>query len=291
MSIKNIVYLLLASFFILVLGMNDAFALYDQYGYRVGCGYNSVGPVTNPANYDQCIALPEGSGTGSRCENAASSAGIVCSSWGNKPVNIGYYNSKGQVVCKFFCTGDSDRNFVIGSAPINGQCGSANGGSYSSAPTSGLCNSGTASSPYVSGSYWRWTCTGSNGGSTASCYATKTAAPINGQCGSANGGSYSSAPTSGLCNSGTASSPYVSGSYWVWTCTGSNGGSTASCYATKTASPINGQCGSANGGSYSSAPTTGLCNSGTASSPYLSGTQWRWTCTGSNGGYSIMLCY
>jgi hypothetical protein len=57
---------------------------------------------------------------------------------------------------------------------VNGSCGSANGGSYASAPSSGLCSAGTASA--VTGS-WSWTCTGSGTGHTnASCSATKPAA-------------------------------------------------------------------------------------------------------------------
>ncbi|MDD4409200.1 MAG: hypothetical protein PHW52_00930, partial [Candidatus Pacebacteria bacterium] len=193
------------------------------------------------------------------------------------------------------CTGSNGGTTANCSAnkpasPINGQCGPSNGGTFSSAPTSGLCNSGTSTSPRLSGSSWIWSCVGSNGGLNANCSANKSASPINGQCGSSNGGTFSSAPTSGLCNSGTSTSPYLSGSRWIWSCTGSNGGSTASCYANKSASPINGQCGSSNGGTFSSAPTSGLCNSGTSTSPYLSGSRWIWSCAGSNGG-STASCY
>ncbi|MDD4410008.1 MAG: PKD domain-containing protein, partial [Candidatus Pacebacteria bacterium] len=146
----------------------------------------------------------------------------------------------------------------------------------------GLCNSGTANTPYLNGAYWIWTCTGSNGGSTSSCFAIKGVDPVNGQCGSSNGGTFSSVPTTGLCNSGTATSVYGTGP-WTWTCVGSNGGSTSSCFASKTIDLINGQCGSSNGGTFTTAPTTGLCNSGTASVVSGSG-PWTWTCVGSNGG-------
>ena len=87
--------------------------------------------------------------------------------------------------------------------PLNGVCGPANGTSQSSAPTSGLCSSGTAS--VVSGTGpWNWSCVGSNGGSTGSCSAPVSVMGVNGVCGPANGTSQSSAPTSGLCSSGTA---------------------------------------------------------------------------------------
>ncbi len=58
--------------------------------------------------------------------------------------------------------------------PTNGACGSANGGTYSSAPTTNLCSAGTASSVSGSGP-WSWTCAGLNGGTTASCSAQMTA--------------------------------------------------------------------------------------------------------------------
>lgn len=57
------------------------------------------------------------------------------------------------------------------SLPANGTCGSANGGSFSVAPTTNLCSAGTASSVTGTGP-WNWTCASTNGGSTASCSAT-----------------------------------------------------------------------------------------------------------------------
>ena len=57
---------------------------------------------------------------------------------------------------------------------VNGACGAANGIAVSSAPTTGLCSTGTASSVGGSGP-WSWSCTGSNGGSTAQCSAPRQA--------------------------------------------------------------------------------------------------------------------
>ena len=116
---------------------------------------------------------------------------------------------------------------------VNGQCGSANGGTFQSAPTHDLCVRGSASSVSGSGP-WYWTCSGSHGGSTAHCSANKTTPPtaVNGQCGSANGGTFQSAPTHDLCVRGSASSVSGSGP-WYWTCSGSHGGSTAHCSANK----------------------------------------------------------
>ena len=123
---------------------------------------------------------------------------------------------------------------ICGAATIseNGMCGTANGGTFSTVPTSGLCSIGNPSSVYGYGP-WKWTCSGVNGGSSASCSANKTASPVNASCGLANGGSYVNAPTSGLCSVGSASNPFDNGSSWVWTCSGFGGGSPASCSAKK----------------------------------------------------------
>lgn len=59
-----------------------------------------------------------------------------------------------------------------GSNIINGVCGSANGQSFLSAPTTNLCISGTASVIYNSGP-WTWYCGGVNGGTTDNCSAKK----------------------------------------------------------------------------------------------------------------------
>ena len=57
-------------------------------------------------------------------------------------------------------------NFVITAIPVNGSCGTANGGSYSVAPSYNLCSAGTSS--VVSGSGpWSWTCIGLYGGTTS----------------------------------------------------------------------------------------------------------------------------
>lgn len=117
-----------------------------------------------------------------------------------------------------------------------------------------------------------------------SLYATLTtsATVVSGSCGSANGVAVSSPPTSGLCNAGTASNVTGSGP-WDWSCAGSNGGSNASCAAPVAQTPVNGACGSANGTTLASAPTSGLCSVGTASSVVGTG-PWAWSCAGSNGG-------
>jgi hypothetical protein len=70
------------------------------------------------------------------------------------------------------------KNIVI---PVNGACGSANGGTFTTAPADNLCNPGTAGSVNGSGSGpWSWSCAGTNGGTTADCSANKLKGDIDG---------------------------------------------------------------------------------------------------------------
>jgi len=111
-------------------------------------------------------------------------------------------------------------------APINGSCGSANGSSTTTAPTTNLCSAGAATTVSGAGP-WTWSCNGSNGGTNASC-----SAPLQGasSCGTANGVAVSSAPTSGLCPSGQTASSVTGAGPWAWTCTLS-GASPINCSA------------------------------------------------------------
>jgi hypothetical protein len=116
---------------------------------------------------------------------------------------------------------------------INGTCGSAEGVATSTAPTSGLCSSGSASTVSGgNGSSWTWTCSGSGPRHTnASCSAPFQVAAINGVCGPANGVPSATAPTAGLCSAGNATPVSLNGTTWSWTCQGTNGGTTAPCSA------------------------------------------------------------
>ncbi len=126
-----------------------------------------------------------------------------------------------------------------GVSPANGICGSANGTTVSASPTTNLCSAGTVSG-VANGSVYAWICAGSNGGSTASCSANKTAGigSENGICGSANGTTVSSIPTVNLCiESDSSSVPILNNNIYTWSCIGGVGGSTANCSAIKTSRP------------------------------------------------------
>jgi hypothetical protein len=69
-------------------------------------------------------------------------------------------------------------------------------------------------------------------------FTTGTGTVVNGACGIANGGSFSSVPTN-LCSAGTASPVTITGEpgSWTWSCNGEYAGTNASCSATVTGTP------------------------------------------------------
>ena len=85
--------------------------------------------------------------------------------------------------------------------PINGLCGSANGQTYTTAPTAGLCSAGTASTVTGTGP-WHWTCNGQNGGSTATCGAMIASYALEGTVTNSLGGA--NTPSSPTANYGSS---------------------------------------------------------------------------------------
>jgi len=171
----------------------------------------------------------------------------------------------------------------------------ANGNCNDEDYTAGVCSSSDitkkcdstygSSSITLSGSNYIWTCYEKCSGDTAttndSCSAPKLPT-VNGVCGSAETGSSCTAPTTNLCSSGTASGVSTNPTTFTWSCTGSCGGSNDSC--TKTKLIINGECGTADGGTFTSTPTTNLCSVGTTSAVTLSGNTYSWSCNRSCNG-------
>lgn len=93
--------------------------------------------------------------------------------------------------------------------PINGVCGSSNGGVFATVPSSNLCSFGTLSS---TGS-WNWRCVGQYGGTTAYCSATYGYLLSVVLAGSGSGSIHSSSGVSGVpsdisCTSGLCSAGY-----------------------------------------------------------------------------------
>lgn len=209
---------------------------------------------------------------------------------------------------------------------VNGACGTANNHTYSAGSSSwsndGLgtnaqCTSGNSTNttfPTIFNPTANWTCAGLNGGSTSPTCTANLA--VNGVCSATTAktwpiGSTSFGTNPVFCYPGNASpatptfpsasstpTPYSTS----WFCNAINQtvvhqtGSTCTspcnsptCTATVTYSVINGSCGSANGISYVSKPTTNLCSTGTASAVSGSG-PWTWTCAGSGTGHTDASC-
>ncbi|MFA5296278.1 MAG: DUF2341 domain-containing protein [Methanoregulaceae archaeon] len=156
---------------------------------------------------------------------------------------------------------------------INGSCGTANTHGYTS--TSDIdtaverCATGSFTSFTDNTSYWSWTCNGSGGGTTANCSANKVA------CGTYHNTIRKDQPASNLCAYGNNTTLNLSNNVWYWSCT-NNPGVNAACYTYKTS------CGSSNGESFPTAPSTNLCVYGTASSVTTGETTFTWTCTGND---------
>jgi hypothetical protein len=184
---------------------------------------------------------------------------------------------------RWYCSGKNDGRTVECIAPIKakGVCGSSIQGAFTAAPTSNLCSIGKES--IVSGSGpWTWTCSGFNGGASATCTANKvvTSTGLKGECGASNGKASYSKPTDLLCNKGTSTEVVLSGDKWTWSCSVSSGEVSASCSANKM---IDGKCGNSNNQTLSTVPKDGLCSAGTSS--IVTGTgPWYWSCSGFSGG-------
>jgi hypothetical protein len=207
--------------------------------------------------------------------------------------------------------------------PVNGSCGTSNNGTFTAAPTTNLCSTGTASSVSTNTSTYTWSCGGSNGGQTAQCSATKTtvttpipaptptptatftASPSSVTSGgsvtltwsSSNATSCTISNGSQSGNAGTAgTSPtpalFTSVTYTL-VCTGTGGTvskvaivtvGSASPTPTPTPTPTSGSCGTSNGTTLTSQPTSNLCLAGTASSVTTNTSTYTWSCSGLNGG-------
>lgn len=146
-------------------------------------------------------------------------------------------------------------------------CGSAHGGLYSSAPTAGLCSSGTEGTALVYAGYpdqYWWTCTGS-GGFDKWCSARKIIPPVvNGVCGS----------TNNSCAPGTPFDINDSAQSYQWICLGSGGGNDSpTCTA-----PINNGCGNSCGNNNNS--DTPVCRIDPVSITPVNGPSMTWSITG-----------
>jgi len=176
--------------------------------------------------------------------------------------------------------------------PVDGQCGPANGGNYTSAPpASTLCSVGGIDAfTYYGGVTWGWGCLGQSGGNEAWCGTNDANFPV---CGSANGGSYTQPPPASQLCSGASTVSNFQAQYdasgilqsWSWTCNAVGYPPNNACSASNANYPSSGACGSDNGvGSLTPPAVDSLCSNGTPSSVSSNAYTWLWSCSGVNGG-------
>jgi photosystem II stability/assembly factor-like uncharacterized protein len=188
---------------------------------------------------------------------------------------------------------------AVFTAMINGVCGADNGVTFNIAPSVNLCSAGIATS--VTGtSPWTWSCTGLYGGVNANCSASiQTYAVTSGVTGG-NGTVDCTNPVNYGANSTCTITPSIgfklatfsdntadkllsvnAGSYTITNVTAAH--SIAATFTVIPLIPVNGSCGTSNGGTFNIVPTANLCSTGAASSVTNSGS-WDWVCSGTNGG-------
>gem|GEM_PF-3797708 len=154
---------------------------------------------------------------------------------------------------KLAACGDSTANYclsktqsIVVNTPINGTCGAAHQSTFSSATdvnAAGLCVAGTPNPAAVTSSGpWAWSCDSVNGGTTTSCTASLSTAPIDGVCGAAHLGTFGSTTdvnTAGLCVAGTPNPAAVTSSGpWTWSCDGVNGSNNSSACSANLSVPF-----------------------------------------------------
>ncbi|MFA5086690.1 MAG: DUF2341 domain-containing protein [Candidatus Paceibacterota bacterium] len=177
---------------------------------------------------------------------------------------------------------------------VNGVCGTSNGQTYASTASidtdAKKCSAGTYSGAFIDNvGTWTWSCNGTGGGINDSCYANKsTVTKVNGECGPSDDNFFPAAPTTNLCVSGTLPAAPTGVGPWTWTCAGiGTGASSETCNAGVQGTNINAVCGSADGRSSTSIPTTNLCSIAGGGEPTPAGTgPWTWTCAGIGTGSS-----
>ncbi|MAS87488.1 MAG: hypothetical protein CMH30_05885 [Micavibrio sp.] len=161
-------------------------------------------------------------------------------------------------------------------------CNGANWMSMDSGVNAGGCGGIAAGTVRYSGGQVQF-CNGSN-------WRNGYSLAVNGSCGAAAGGAAVAAqPTSSQCSAGNYADTGDTSSYWQWYCTGINGGASAFCQRARSATVVNGACGSAaSGGAVISQPSYNHCSAGSFSDTSDTSTSWRWYCNGTGGGNNTL---
>lgn len=115
--------------------------------------------------------------------------------------------------------------------PVSGSCGTANGTTVSTIPTTNLCTTGSPTGVSGSGP-WTWSCLGSGGGANSTtCQANRTVGVVTGSCNNTVHGGCTTGTRSWINNTSACNTTAT------WSCLGSGGGANS-----PTCSYNNGTC-------------------------------------------------
>jgi hypothetical protein len=185
-------------------------------------------------------------------------------------------------------------------ATVNGNCGTASGGSTQAMPTgTAQCTSGVPALALSTPTSFTWSCVSLNGGTEDNCYSTRgwTVTAVEGT--NPNNGSVSPG-SQGVAAGGTATiNATVDAGYSVSFSSGCGGSQSGNSFTTGavnaictvtanyTNAPVNGACGSASNSTViTSPPSSNLCSKGTETPVASNANNYTWGCNGSNGGTS-----
>lgn len=139
------------------------------------------GTVNTNSPYDATVSFDYGLTAGYGTNVAAATGAVVSVFDNDKAVAVTItgltcattYHFRVSATSNTGTTNGGDLSFTTSVCPVNGVCGSDHGSTLISAPTTGRCWVGAASEVTTGDSSFAWTCSGTNGGATPNCSATR----------------------------------------------------------------------------------------------------------------------
>ena len=281
------------------------------YGTTVDLLVNVTGATANPTapaaptavtavagNASATVSFTPSASSGVTGYTVTSSPGGITATGAGSPITVNgltngtpyTFTVSAQKSATVFSEPSSPSNAVTPQSVVNGACGAHHGSTLTTTPTA-LCSAGSASGVTTGTTDYTWSCSGSGGGSTASCAATRNY-PVTASVASGSGTisasqnvaynatpSFTVTPNAGsVIQSVTGCGGSLSGSTYT------TGPVTAACSVSATfIAQVNGACGADHGTSRLTAPSA-LCSAGSASAVTTGNASHDWSCAGTNGG-------